>query len=88
MTTENRLAMRYAAGQTNGKKEIDMTYETSQPVEGCPTCRGTGGANSCPIHSHTILLVETLKPFVQLIIRCPCCGKDMQFDGYAMKERK
>ena len=35
-----------------------MTYEMPIPVEGCPTCQGTGGVYSCPKHSPNVYVAE------------------------------
>ena len=59
-----------------------MNHKILNPIEGCKGCEGTGGVYSCPIHSPNLYVRETPKQFVQIYIRCPWCGKDMQFCGY------
>ena len=57
-----------------------MTMPTG--VDGCTGCAGTGGVYGCPIHSPSSYVREKPKPFVQLFLKCPCCGQALQFDGY------
>ena len=64
---------------------LNVSYEIPQPVEGCPTCNGTGGIYSCPIHSPNPFVreqPEQPEPFGKICLRCPWCGKDMEFVGY------
>lgn len=61
-----------------------LGYEIPTPIKGCPSCQGTGGVYSCPIHSPNLYVREVPKPFVELYLRCPWCGKDMQLDGYKL----
>lgn len=61
---------------------------TPIPVSGCEGCSTTGGIYSCPIHSPNLHIREQPKSFVQLFIRCPWCQKDIQLDGYKLKEKE
>ncbi|KKL62547.1 hypothetical protein LCGC14_2184130 [marine sediment metagenome] len=51
------------------------------PGADCEGCKTTGGVLSCPTHSPSYLGWEQPKPFVHLYIKCPHCGKGIQFDG-------
>lgn len=52
-------------------------------MEGCLGCNTTAGENGCSIHS-SIIPFQNPPPFVQIFIRCPCCGQDMKFDGFKL----
>ena len=61
-------------------------YGNYDPIEGCRGCEGTAGRLGCTIHSPNVYIADPPKPFAQLFLRCPHCGKDMQLDAYALKE--
>ena len=55
------------------------------PIEGCRGCEGMAGRLGCTIHSPNVYIADPPKPFAQLFLRCPHCGKDMQLDAYALE---
>ena len=60
-----------------------MDYKLPEPVDDCKGCSGTGGIYNCPIHSPNIYARKNpIEPFVLMYLRCPWCGKDMEFQGY------
>ena len=60
--------------------------EVPIPIKDCPSCQGTGGIYSCPVHSPNNYIREQPKPFVHVHLRCPWCGKDMEFEGYKSQD--
>ena len=55
-------------------------------IDGCTACAGASGIYGCPIHAPNIYETEEPQPFVQLWLRCPCCGQDLRFDGFKIEQ--
>lgn len=58
------------------------------PIVGCRGCEGTAGRLGCPTHSPNVYVqdFQPVKPFVQLFIACPWCGKHIKFDGFKVRK--
>jgi hypothetical protein len=64
-----------------------MDYDLT-PIQGCPSCQGTAGRLGCTKHSPNIYISDQpnqLQPFVQLFLRCPHCGQDMELKCFKIE---
>ena len=55
------------------------------PIVGCLGCQGTAGRLGCPIHSPNVYIADQPRPFAQLSLRCPWCGKDIAMDCFKLE---
>ena len=61
-----------------------MSYDPT-PTQGCIGYQGTAGRLGCPKHSPNVYIADQPKPFSQIILRCPWCGKDIQMDCFKIE---
>ena len=80
--------IKQAIAEYKGRGET-MNYDLDlTPFEGCKGCEGTAGRLGCTIHSPNVYIADPPKPFAQLFLRCPHCGKEMQLVAIANYEGK